>query len=242
MRVLPRLGAAAVAVAATVMLAPAAFADAPGDNGTVKIHDAKTGEALVKNEPHVCTFYLDAFFFDGEQEADWQIFEKTPTGTKDKAAASGQLMPGTDGHGRTADMTLADGHYKLVYNFTGERSEAAKHKVFWVDCPADSGSGGTTTGGTTDGGTTTGSTDGGTTSGSTDGGGTVSGGVTDGGTTGGTSTPTVDDTASPSPTSGTGNLAETGASVVAPTALAAVLLAAGVVFTVRFRRKGAQRH
>ncbi|HEY3483640.1 MAG TPA: hypothetical protein VGL02_32660, partial [Streptomyces sp.] len=61
MRVLPSVGAAAVAVAATVLLAPAAYAhgNAPGDNGTIKIHDARTGEELVKNEPHVCTFYLD---------------------------------------------------------------------------------------------------------------------------------------------------------------------------------------
>jgi hypothetical protein len=34
-------------------LAPAAHATAPGDNGTVKIHDAQTGEDLRRNEPHV---------------------------------------------------------------------------------------------------------------------------------------------------------------------------------------------
>ena len=243
MRVLPSVGAAAVAVAATVMLAPAAFANnAPGDNGTIKIHDAKTGEALVKNEPHVCSFYLDAFFFDGEQQANWQIVDKPPTGTtKDKPAASGKLTPGADGHGRTDDMTLPNGHYKLTYTFTGEHSEAGKHKVFWVDCPADSGTGGTTTGGTTTGGDTTGGTTSGTTAGttgSTTDGSTVSGGAT----TGGTSTSGVDDTASPSPTSSSGSLAETGASVVGPSLLAAGLVAAGIAFTVGFRRRSAQRH
>lgn len=240
MRVLPSVGAAAVAVAATVMLAPAAFANnAPGDNGTIKIHDAKTGEALVKNEPHVCSFYLDAFFFDGEQKADWQIVEMPPTGTKGKLATSGELTPGADGHGRTDDMNLPDGHYKLTYTFTGEHSEAGKHKVFWTDCPGDSGTGGTTTGGDTagtTGGNTGGDTSGGATSGTT-GGGTVSGGA---GNTGGSSG--VGDTASPSPSSSSDSLAETGASVVGPSVLAAILLGAGIAFSVRFRRRGAQRH
>ncbi|MET8405784.1 hypothetical protein ABZV53_42660, partial [Streptomyces sp900116325] len=43
-------------VAAALLFAPSAHATAPGDNGTVKIHDATTGEELRKNEPHVCTF------------------------------------------------------------------------------------------------------------------------------------------------------------------------------------------
>jgi len=238
MRVLPSVGAAAVAVAATVLLAPAASAHtaAPGDNGTVKIHDATTGEELVKNEPHVCRFYLDAFFFDGEQKADWRIVEMPPTGTKGKLATSGELTPGADGHGRTDDMTLPDGHYKLSYTFDDENGKA-KQKVFWTDCADDSGSGGTSTG-STDGGTGDGgTTDGGTSTGTT-GGGTAAGGTGD--TSGGTA---VDDTTSPSPTtSGTGNLAETGASVTGISVLAAGLLAAGVTFAVRSRRRSAQRH
>lgn len=56
MRALTSVGAAALAVSATLLAAPVAFADAPGDNGTIKIHDAKTGEALEKDEPHVCSF------------------------------------------------------------------------------------------------------------------------------------------------------------------------------------------
>ena len=39
-----------------------------------------------------------------------------------------------------------------------------------------------------------------------------------------------------------GSLAETGASVVGPSVLAAILLGAGIAFSVRFRRRGAQRH
>jgi hypothetical protein len=231
MRFLPSAGAAALAVAASVLLAPAAFATgAPGDNGTIKIHDAKTGEELVKNEPKVCSFYLDAFFFDGLQEADWKIVEMPPTGTKGELATSGAITLDGEGHGRTTDMTLPDGHYKLVWNFDAENG-AGKHKVFWTDCAA---SGGTTAGGTTVGGTS------------------------GGGTPTASPTPTVADTSSPSPSvsatgpgssasssaaGGTGedsdsggSLASTGASVLGLTGAAAVLLAVGVA--VRFRRRG----
>lgn len=59
MRTLSRLGAVCAAASAVLLLAPAAHATPPGDNGTVKIHDASTGEELRRNEPHVCAFYLD---------------------------------------------------------------------------------------------------------------------------------------------------------------------------------------
>ena len=242
MRVLPSATGAALAVAATVLLSPTAFADAPGDNGTVKIHDATTGEELVKNEPHVCTFYLDAFFFDGRQQAAYEIDQQAPTGKA--IATSGTITLDTKGHGRTADMTLPDGHYKLVWNFDTEHG-AAKHKVFWVECPSTGSStgGSTGTGGTSStGGDTSGSTSGGTTSGGASSGGTTSGGTSGtggstatGGSSGGTSTPT----AAPSATTGSGSLASTGASVGGIAGLAALLLGAGVF--VRFRRKGAAR-
>jgi hypothetical protein len=247
MRVLPSATGAALAVAATVLLSPTAFADAPGDNGTVKIHDAKTGEELVKNEPHVCTFYLDAFYFDGRQQAAWEIDQQAPTGSA--VAAKGDITLDAEGHGRTADMTLPDGHYKLVWNFDGEHG-SGKHKVFWVTCdkggtptPSDTATTpGSTAGGSTGGSTTGDTTTGGTaTGGSTTGGSTSTGGSTGtpgtSGSSGGSTTPA----ASPSATTGStgGSLASTGASVGGIAALAAVLLGAGVF--VRFRRKGAAR-
>ena len=137
MRTLRSTGALVAAAALSLLAAPAAHATPPGDNGTVKIHDAKTGEELRKNEPHVCSFYLDAFGFDGAQEVDWKIVEMPPTGTKGKLADSGSLTLDAEGHGRTDDKTLPDGHYKLVWNFDGEHGEA-KHKVFWTDCEDDS--------------------------------------------------------------------------------------------------------
>jgi hypothetical protein len=244
MRVSLPVRAAAVAASATFLLAPAASAHtAPGDNGTIKIHDARTGEELVRNEPHVCTFYLDAFFFDGRQEAAWKIVEQPPTGHDDVTPANGSpLALDTAGHGRTADLTLPDGHYKLEWNFDGEHGKA-KHKVFWVECAKEGGSsaGGSTAG--TSGGSTGGSDSG--TSGGGSGSGGTTGGTAGGGTSGstsGTPTPSVADTASPgaSGSHSDGSLAETGASVIGAGGAAVALLAVGGVLLVR--RRGSRQH
>ncbi|MFB8033761.1 LPXTG cell wall anchor domain-containing protein [Streptomyces sp. NPDC056004] len=137
MRTLASAGTLTAAVAAAILLAPAAHATAPGDNGTVKIHDAKTGEELRKNEPHVCTFYLDAFGFDSTQKVDWRIEAWAPTAhVKGETVKSGSLALDAEGHGRTPDQSLPDGHYKLFWNFDGEHGRA-KHKVFWTDCGED---------------------------------------------------------------------------------------------------------
>lgn len=136
MRTFSSAFAVSLAAAVTLLSAPAASATPPGDNGTVKIHDASTSEELRKNEPHVCTFYLDAFGFDGGQQVTWKIVEMPPTGTKGVEAETGSLELDLDGHGRTAELSLPDGHYKLVWNFDGEHGRA-KHKVFWTSCDKD---------------------------------------------------------------------------------------------------------
>ena len=134
MRTLIRAGALSAVAAAALFAAPNAYATAPGDNGTVKIHDATTGEELRRNEPHVCTFYLDAFGFDSVQEVDWHIEAWAPTAdVKGETVKSGEITLDAEGHGRTEDLSLPDGHYKLFWNFEGEKG-AAKHKVFWTDC------------------------------------------------------------------------------------------------------------
>ncbi|MFD3500738.1 LPXTG cell wall anchor domain-containing protein [Streptomyces sp. NPDC058676] len=144
MRILPRAGVLSAVAAAAFLAAPLAHATAPGDNGTVKIHDATTGEELRKNEPHVCTFYLDAFGFDAVQEVDWHIEAWAPTAdVKGETVKSGEITLDADGHGRTDDLSLPDGHYKLFWNFEGENG-AAKHKVFWTDCEDDGDGGGST--------------------------------------------------------------------------------------------------
>ncbi|MGP4003288.1 LPXTG cell wall anchor domain-containing protein [Streptomyces sp. 8N706] len=141
MRTLSAASAIAAAAVTSLLFAPAAYATPPGDNGTVKIHDATTGEKLRKNEPHVCSFYLDGFGFDGSQQVDWKIVEMPPTGTKGTVATSGALTLDVEGDGRSDDLSLPDGHYKLIWNFDGEHGRA-KHKVFWTACEDDGEQGG----------------------------------------------------------------------------------------------------
>ncbi|ARF53047.1 LPXTG cell wall anchor domain-containing protein [Streptomyces gilvosporeus] len=145
MRPLVSAGTLSATVAAGLLLAPSASAAAHGDNGTVKIHDAATsatGADLRKNEPHVCAFSLDAFGFDGGQKVDWHIEAWASTaGAKGTTVKSGSLALDGQGHGRTQDLSLPDGHYKLFWTFDGEHGRA-KHKVFWTDCAAGTQPGG----------------------------------------------------------------------------------------------------
>ncbi|SEO49918.1 hypothetical protein SAMN05216267_102879 [Actinacidiphila rubida] len=255
MRAFSSATCAAVALTAGVLLAPAASAQTPGDNGDVKTHNSTTAPDDHRDEPKVCTFYLDAFDFDGLQSVSWTI-DPQPAHKSADHAASGTITLGADGNGHTEDMTLPDGMYKLYWTFDGEHGEA-KHKVFKVDC-ASTGSttggsttGGSTTGGSTTGGSTTGgsTTGGSTTGGSSNGGSTTGGSTTSGGSSSGGSSSTAGSSgggssapsASPSASTASsgGSLAATGASVGGVAALAVLLLGAGVF--VRFRRKGAAR-
>ncbi|MFF7778531.1 LPXTG cell wall anchor domain-containing protein [Streptomyces tanashiensis] len=216
------------AMAGSVILAPTAFAS-PGDNGTVKIHDSKTGEEVKANEPKVCEFYLDAFNFDATQKATWHI-EAWANNDQDKGTEvkNGAITLDAEGHGRTEDMTLADGQYKLFWNFDGEHGKA-KHKVFKVECEEETTGGTTgeqttggsttgeqTTGGSTTGGTTTGEqTTGGSTTGEQTTGGSTTGETTTGGTTTGETTSTGGSTTGGTTATGgstTGETAATGGS------------------------------
>ncbi|MFL6054532.1 MAG: hypothetical protein ACJ72W_16680 [Actinoallomurus sp.] len=103
-----------------------------GDNGTVKIHRSTTSVTDPRNEPHVCGFYLDGFHFDAGQQVSWSIVSWPPTGNRTEVL-HGALTLGQDGNGRTTDLSLPNGHYKLYWNFAGEHGRA-KQKVFWVKC------------------------------------------------------------------------------------------------------------
>jgi LPXTG-motif cell wall-anchored protein len=114
--------------------AAAAPLSAPtGDNGTVKVHRTTTSADDPRNEPHVCGFYLVGFNFDPGQQVTWRIVAWPPTGDRTTVVLTNTLVLDANGHGRTADLGLPDGHYKLFWNFVGENG-SAKHKVFWVDC------------------------------------------------------------------------------------------------------------
>ncbi|WP_053851349.1 LPXTG cell wall anchor domain-containing protein [Streptomyces sp. NRRL B-24085] len=227
MRTLTRFGVLSAVASAALLVAPAAHATAPGDNGTVKIHDATTGEELRKNEPHVCTFYLDAFGFDAVQEVDWHIEAWAPTAdVKGETVKSGEITLDSEGHGRTEDLSLPDGHYKLFWNFEGEKG-AAKHKVFWTDCEDEEGGGTTATPTASPSGTPGTGESASPSAGPSE----SAGGSTEPGTS-----PSASSSASAQGT--TGDLAETGngAPVGLLSGVAAALLAAGAYLVVRRRR------
>ncbi|RRR81302.1 LPXTG cell wall anchor domain-containing protein [Streptomyces sp. RP5T] len=230
MRTLTRFGVLSAVASTALLVAPVAHATPPGDNGTVKIHDATTGEELRKNEPHVCTFYLDAFGFDAVQEVDWHIEAWAPTAdVKGETVKSGEITL-KDGHGRTEDLSLPDGHYKLFWNFDGEKG-AAKHKVFWTDCEDEEGGGTTSTPTATPSGTpSTGESASPSTEPSTE----PSTGSSE--SAGAGTSPSASSSASAQGT--TGDLAETGngAPVGLLSGLAAALVAAGGYLVVRRRR------
>ena len=123
--------------------------DAPGNNGTVKIHDGATEPSPeVKNQPHVCTFHLHFFFADAGQAGDWWIESWPPTGDRGTVMA-GTYLTNENGEDRQPEegaYQLPDGHYKLFWE--GRNTQNIKHKVFWVKCaPTTGGAGGGVSGG-----------------------------------------------------------------------------------------------
>lgn len=125
----------ALASAAIMLLAlaPAAFAnDAPGNNGTVKIHDGSSeAEPVTSNESHVgCDFHLHFMFGDTDQVGTWEIQSWPPTGER-TVVLSGTYDASGDGED-SQGATLASGHYKLFW--AGDTDKHAKQKVFWVAC------------------------------------------------------------------------------------------------------------
>lgn len=120
------------------------LANAPGNNGTVKIHEGATEEEpLVANDPHVCTFHLHFFFGDDVQSGDWWIEEWAPGEEKGTVVLSGtyDAAGGEDRDPDSGTHSLPDGHYKLFWegaeNPGGQLN--IKHKVFWVDCEPGGG-------------------------------------------------------------------------------------------------------
>ena len=107
-------------------------AAAPGNNGTVKIHENETDEPpVVNNEPHVCKFHIHFFFADPAQEGNWWIESIPPTGNGEEIL-DGTYDTSSNGEYKTLVMSLPDGHYKLYWE--GRNEQNVKHKVFWVEC------------------------------------------------------------------------------------------------------------
>lgn len=172
--------------------------NSPGNNGTVKIHDADTAVEDMRNEPHVCRFYIDGFKFDNNSSGQWWVQSWPPTGNGTEVMRGAWTANG-QGDWHSTVRTLPDGHYKLYAKQQNEVTPGGnKQKVFWVECsnsttptptPTPTPAGGSTNGGTTTtvtGGTTSVSGGTSTTSGGTT---TVTGGTVT--VTGGTTTTTT---------------------------------------------------
>src|SRR5258705_11856455 len=71
--------------------ATSAWADPPGNNGTVKIHEGATeNEPLRANEPPVCTFHIHGFNIDARPSEARRISARGPTGAR---TATGRRSP-----------------------------------------------------------------------------------------------------------------------------------------------------
>ncbi len=125
------------AVMAALVVGPAALAAAPGNNGTVKIHEGGAEPSPeIKNEPHVCTFHMHFYFSDADQAGDWWIDEQPPTG-RDASILVGSYESDDYGVASTVEYGLPVGHYKLSWQ--GRNDQNIKHKTFWVTCENEAG-------------------------------------------------------------------------------------------------------
>jgi hypothetical protein len=108
--------------ASGLFLSGAAFAAptpaAPGDNGDVKIHKSTTDPMDQRNEPEVCLLYPVGFNFDAGNDLEYRIvdgpFFKSPP------VLSGGINIDPQGYGKTWNLSLPDGHYKLYADENGK--------------------------------------------------------------------------------------------------------------------------
>ncbi len=149
----PRIVAILVALMACLVAAPvgvgfaaagATAADAPGNNGTLKIHEYGTPDGTVNNDPKVCVFNVEGYFLDAGQ-IGYLVFSVQggdgPTGTPAGPFAFGPADP--NGYYATEYYNLQPGHYKATLygkQLPGGALDdvKAKSKVFKVTCEGPS--------------------------------------------------------------------------------------------------------
>ncbi len=130
------------ALAATLAFPGVAFAgDAPGNNGTLKVHGPNTPFEVRANEPkQVCRFYLAGFGFDSNQVVNYRFNVQGGANNGDPAGNPGSFTVGPTGNNPTGDGRtpvlepdvhgLSNGKYKV----TGTTNDGSKTKVFTVEC------------------------------------------------------------------------------------------------------------
>jgi hypothetical protein len=154
--------AVAIVGGALFTTAAPAFADPPGNNGTIKI-DGQPFEIAPDNQPHVgCRFQVDFYGYDlgPTYTAQVQFAVHPPTGNQviltdevpigEDSHAGGGSTAGLDAE-RTYDLTdelaaftpTQQGfHVKLTIHADGSQGADVKHKVFWVTGCLPAGGGG----------------------------------------------------------------------------------------------------
>lgn len=152
MKRLASVAVASLAAAFALGASGPAFADPPGDNGTIKV-DNQPFDTAPNNEPHVgCLFEVDFYGFDlGVGDATVTFTGQSPTG-KSILLLTDTVPIGEDAAGGGTDLDaeraytlplqlLGDPHkvqgfhVKLTVNAPGSIGADTKYKVFWVtDC------------------------------------------------------------------------------------------------------------
>ncbi|GGW49075.1 hypothetical protein GCM10010503_27390 [Streptomyces lucensis JCM 4490] len=124
---------ALAAAGASWVAAPNAAAQ--GENGDIRIHNARGNYAMpqftgsAKDDPVVCRFFLEAVNFDDLSTIAYTITPQPPLPTAATVTGVIQLAGGA---GHTDTLGLADGQYKI--SWTVGTPPAVKEKVFRVNC------------------------------------------------------------------------------------------------------------
>lgn len=130
------------------MTAGAASAVVPGNNGTLKVHEAGTPSGTESNDPKVCVFNFEAFRLDAGQGGYLMI--DVQGGDQPQGTSAGPFAVGpANADGYFASMyfndadgpVIVNGHYKATLFGkqlpSGKLTDVkAKSKVLKVDCPA----------------------------------------------------------------------------------------------------------
>lgn len=124
-------------------VAQIAAAAAPGNNGTLKVHEKGTPANSESNDPKVCIFNFEGFGLDPNQTGDITI-DAIPPSTPASAVLVVSLSTDASGNGSTTPYindlggpALPNGHYKATLDnkFGTDPGDKAKSKVFKVECP-----------------------------------------------------------------------------------------------------------